>query len=143
MFAFRRIMLFCSEKCLSKHKMTIFSKIWGPWPFCSPLATPMFGLPLTAVTKNQIKKDNSSVKFGTIRAKILSTPKNLLAGKPSGQKSFLNRGKHAKFLVTALDNLYKHLPIQTIYFFVQNLTTYFADTPERGVINTTKEVVTG
>jgi len=28
-FDFRRITLFCLEKCLSKHKMTICSKNWG------------------------------------------------------------------------------------------------------------------
>jgi len=39
MFEFRRITLFCLEKRLSKHKMTIFSKkFWLLWP---PLATPM------------------------------------------------------------------------------------------------------
>jgi len=41
MFDFRRITLFCLEKCLSKHKMIIFSKNLGengPFP---PLATPM------------------------------------------------------------------------------------------------------
>ena len=37
MFDFRRITLFCLEKRLSKHKMTIFSKNWGAWPFCLPL----------------------------------------------------------------------------------------------------------
>jgi len=37
MFAFRRITLFCLEKCLSKHKMTIFSKTLGGM---APLAPP-------------------------------------------------------------------------------------------------------
>jgi len=33
MFDFRRKTLFCLEKRLSKHKMTIFSKhLWGAWP---------------------------------------------------------------------------------------------------------------
>ena len=42
MFDFRRITLFCLEKRLSKHKMTIFSKnLGGAWPLVSPLATPM------------------------------------------------------------------------------------------------------
>ena len=37
MFDFRRITLFCLEKCLSKHKMTIFSKnLGGHGPFCPP-----------------------------------------------------------------------------------------------------------
>jgi len=37
MFDFRRITLFCLEKCLSKRKMTIFSKILGgPWPLQPP-----------------------------------------------------------------------------------------------------------
>jgi len=37
MFDFRRIVLFCLEKRLSKHKMTIFSKNFGgPWPFWRP-----------------------------------------------------------------------------------------------------------
>ena len=41
MFDFRRITLFCLEKCLSKHKMTIFSEnLGGPWPLWLPLATP-------------------------------------------------------------------------------------------------------
>jgi len=41
MFNFGRITLFCSEKRLSKHKMTIFSKNqWGHGPFI-PLAPPM------------------------------------------------------------------------------------------------------
>ena len=42
MFDFRRITLFCLEKRLSKHKMTMFSKIFfeehGPF---APLAMPM------------------------------------------------------------------------------------------------------
>jgi len=37
MFDFRRITLFCLEKRLSKHKITIFSKNFGgSWPFCPP-----------------------------------------------------------------------------------------------------------
>ena len=37
MFDFRRITLFCLEKRLSKHKMTIFSKNWGGMaPFAPP-----------------------------------------------------------------------------------------------------------
>ena len=37
MFDFRRISLFCMEKRLSKHKMTIFSKnLGGPWPLLLP-----------------------------------------------------------------------------------------------------------
>jgi len=37
MFDFRRITLFCLEKRLSKHKMTMFSKHFGgPWPFWHP-----------------------------------------------------------------------------------------------------------
>jgi len=36
-FDFRRITLFCLEKRLSKHKMTIFSKMLGePWLLCPP-----------------------------------------------------------------------------------------------------------
>jgi len=40
---FRRITQFCLKKCLSKHKMTIFSKNLGGrhGPFGPPLATPM------------------------------------------------------------------------------------------------------
>jgi len=35
MFDFRRITLFCLEKRLSKHKMTMFSKnLGGAWPLC-------------------------------------------------------------------------------------------------------------
>jgi len=42
MFDIRRITLFCLEKRLSKHKMTIFSKNWGEHgPFGLPLAMPM------------------------------------------------------------------------------------------------------
>jgi len=42
MFDFRRITLFCPDKRLSKHKMTVFSKNLevGHGPF-APLATPM------------------------------------------------------------------------------------------------------
>ena len=37
MFDFRRITLFCLEKRLSRHKMTIFLKILGRlWPLCPP-----------------------------------------------------------------------------------------------------------
>jgi len=37
MFDFRRITLFCLEKRLSKHKITIFSKNFGgPWLLCPP-----------------------------------------------------------------------------------------------------------
>jgi len=37
MFNFRRITVFCLEKRLSKHKMTIFSKKFlGAWPLCPP-----------------------------------------------------------------------------------------------------------
>ena len=36
MFDFRRVTLFCLEKRLSKHKMTIFSKNWGVWLLCAP-----------------------------------------------------------------------------------------------------------
>ena len=42
MFDFRRITLFCSEKHLSKHKMTICSEnLGGHGPFGHPLAMPM------------------------------------------------------------------------------------------------------
>ena len=41
MFDFRRMTLFCLEKRLSKHKMTIFSKhLKGACPLWPPLATP-------------------------------------------------------------------------------------------------------
>ena len=37
MYDFRQITLFCLEKRLSKHKMTIFSKhFWEAWPLCPP-----------------------------------------------------------------------------------------------------------
>jgi len=36
MFNFRRKTLFCLEKRLSKHKMTIFSKNLGLWPIWPP-----------------------------------------------------------------------------------------------------------
>jgi len=41
MYDFRRITLFCLEKRLSKHKMTIFSKNVGGMVPLAPLATPM------------------------------------------------------------------------------------------------------
>jgi len=42
MFDFRRITLFCLEKRLSKHKITIFSKnLGGAWSFVPHLSTPM------------------------------------------------------------------------------------------------------
>jgi len=42
MLAFRRITLFCLEKHLSKHNITIFSEnLGGPWPLWPSLATPM------------------------------------------------------------------------------------------------------
>jgi len=42
MFGFRQITLFSFEKCLSKHKVTIFSKNFGGnGPFRPSLATPM------------------------------------------------------------------------------------------------------
>ena len=40
-FDFRRITLFCLEKRLSKHAITIVSKIWGDMAPFAPLATPM------------------------------------------------------------------------------------------------------
>ena len=44
MFDFRRITLFCLEKRLLKHKMTMFSKnLGGAWPLLPPPATPMVG----------------------------------------------------------------------------------------------------
>ena len=52
MFDFRRITLFCLEKRLSKHKMTIFSKnLGGHGPFSPPLAlaTPMHTLLLLKI----------------------------------------------------------------------------------------------
>jgi len=37
MFVFRRITRFCLKKCLSRHKMTVFSKnLGGHGPFVSP-----------------------------------------------------------------------------------------------------------
>jgi len=41
MFDFRRKTLFCLEKCLSKHKLKIFSKKLGGMTLLTPLATPM------------------------------------------------------------------------------------------------------
>jgi len=41
MFDFRRITLYCLEKCLSKNKMTVFKKFGGPWLIGPPLATPI------------------------------------------------------------------------------------------------------
>jgi len=49
MFDFTRITLFCLEKRLSKHKITVFSKNFGgPWLLCPPLATPMLLRPTIA-----------------------------------------------------------------------------------------------
>jgi len=53
MFDFRRITLFCLEKRLSKHKMTIFSKNWGHGPFVSPLVTPMSKWQLISTEKQR------------------------------------------------------------------------------------------
>jgi len=42
MFDFKRITLFCLERHLSKHKMTIcFNNLGAAWPIWPPLATPM------------------------------------------------------------------------------------------------------
>jgi len=41
MFDYRRTTLFCSEKRLSKHKMTVFSEKLGGMAPLLPLATPM------------------------------------------------------------------------------------------------------
>jgi len=42
MFDFRRITIFCLEKRVSRHKMTVFSKnLGGHDPFAPPLTTPM------------------------------------------------------------------------------------------------------
>jgi len=46
MFDFRRITLFCLEKRLSKHKITIFSKnLRGHGPFAPPGYTYDLGMP--------------------------------------------------------------------------------------------------
>jgi len=45
MFDFRRITLFCLEKRLSKHKMTMLSKNLGAWLLWPPLAMPMAPIP--------------------------------------------------------------------------------------------------
>jgi len=81
MFDFRRITLFCLEKRLSKHKMTIFSKIWGGMALLAPLTTPMrcFSvcvssvLPLRIVTKSfrVLRGDSWFLYFLVI---LLSTP---------------------------------------------------------------------
>jgi len=48
-YDFRLITLFCLEKCLSKHKRTIYlTKIWGDHGPFAPLATPMFCTPMYA-----------------------------------------------------------------------------------------------
>jgi len=49
MHHFRRITLFCLEKRLSKHKITIFSKTFGGRGPFAPLATPMATVPLSGV----------------------------------------------------------------------------------------------
>jgi len=41
MFDFRRITLFCLEKRLLKHEMTVFSKNLGGMALLAPPATPM------------------------------------------------------------------------------------------------------
>jgi len=51
MFYFRRITLFCLEKRLSKHKMTMFSKIWGGHGAFGS-STPMQGLRLCKGTQS-------------------------------------------------------------------------------------------
>ena len=59
MFDFRRITLFCLEKRLSKHKMTIFSKIFGEdGPFGPPLATPMLMTTILGVVATSRRRQN-------------------------------------------------------------------------------------
>jgi len=61
MLYFRRITLFCLEKRFSKHKITIFSKIfWGNGPF-SPLATPMNIYPIN--TRIELTKRFSNIQI--------------------------------------------------------------------------------
>jgi len=59
MFDFRRITLFCLEKRLSKHEMTIFSKnvgeTWSLWP---SLSTPM-NEGLQPTESNKLLKSNT------------------------------------------------------------------------------------
>ena len=55
MFDFRLITLFCLEKRVSKHKMTMFSKNFGwPWPLWPPLATPTVSDPIRIVLKKLV-----------------------------------------------------------------------------------------
>ena len=57
MFDFRLITLFCLEKRVSKHKMTMFSKNFGwPWPLWPPLATPTVSDPIRIVLKKLVSE---------------------------------------------------------------------------------------
>ena len=47
---FRRITLFCLEKRLSKHKMTVFSKHLGCWGVMAPFAPPGYACVLWSAT---------------------------------------------------------------------------------------------
>jgi len=54
MFDFRRITLFCLEKRFFKHKMTMFSKIWG---VMAPLAPPVYAYG----THSSFRQDSDSL----------------------------------------------------------------------------------
>jgi len=70
-YDFRRIALFCLEKRLSKHKMTIFSKNFGGHsPFGPPLATPM------ALT-TEISCDKASSASLNVGSEMIRGPRRL------------------------------------------------------------------
>jgi len=79
MFDFRRITLFCLEKCLSKHKMTLFQIfLWGMAPLARPWLRLWFHLP--SLNKNGVacskqrtfdKKSRNSKSSCSIRLKFL------------------------------------------------------------------------
>ena len=65
MFDMTRITLFCLEKRLSKHKMTIFSKnLGGHGPFDTSLATPMI---YCTCQPNEFERENKKKLGGPSR----------------------------------------------------------------------------
>ena len=72
MFDFRRIILFCLEKRLSKHKMTIFSKhLGGPM---APLGPPWLRLWLNCCFKLTLKWSEHVIVYCTYSALIETLP---------------------------------------------------------------------
>jgi len=74
MLDFRRITLFCLEKCLSKHKITIFSKNFGgshgPFPpgyaygFEMKFTSPLGGMQEAGAPETAVKRVTPCLIFG-------------------------------------------------------------------------------